>query len=107
MKYSGKGLKEFIRDIESEVFFFLFRLLSTDVLDQTKELRDNLIERLKHRQTFVKFKSNGRTYSRIYFLNSSDDIVLYLGSRYKLKREACMTNFTFCLYSFVCFLRSY
>ena len=63
--------------------------------DQTKELRANLIESLKLRQTFIKFKANGRSYSRVYFLNSSADIVLYLGSRKKLKCEACMTVHTF------------
>ena len=49
----------------------------------------NLIEPLKRRQTFIKFKPNGRTYSRIYYLISSEDAIHYLGSKHKAKREAC------------------
>jgi hypothetical protein len=61
-----------------------FRLMSIDQTDA------NLIEPLKRRQTFIKFKANGHTYSRIYYLTSSDDAIHYLGSRYRSKYEACM-----------------
>jgi hypothetical protein len=50
----------------------------------------NLIDHLKHRQTFIKFKSTGRTYARTYYLNSSDDEIHYLGSKHRSKYEACM-----------------
>ncbi|CAF1253887.1 unnamed protein product [Rotaria sp. Silwood1] len=65
------------------------RLMSIDS-STTNQLQDsNLIDQLKHRVTFIKFKSSGRTYSRIYYLNLSEDAIHYLGSRHKSKREAC------------------
>jgi len=65
--------------------------MNTNSSDATEILESKLVNPLKCRQTFIKFKSTGRTYSRIYFLILSDDAIHYLGSRYKNKREACMT----------------
>ncbi len=70
--------------------FSYFRLMNTDLFDQTEQLESQLIKPLIHRQTFIKFKANGHTYSRIYYLTSSDDAIHYLGSRYRSKYEACM-----------------
>ena len=38
----------------------------------------------------IKFRPNGHTYSRVYFLTMSEDAIHYQGSRYRSKFEACM-----------------
>jgi len=65
-------------------------LIITNASDETGRLESNLINPLQRRQTFIKFKPNGRTYSRIYYLISSQDAIHYLGSKRKAKYEACM-----------------
>ena len=68
----------------------IFRLMATHSsnLDETEEL--NMINRLKRRVTFIKYKSNCHTYSRIYYLSLSEDSINYQGSRHKSKHEACI-----------------
>jgi hypothetical protein len=72
--------------------FVDFRLINTNSSDENEPLESNLINRLQRRQTFIKFKPNGRTYSRIYYLISSQDAIHYLGSKHKAKHEACMNT---------------
>jgi len=74
-----------------------FRLVNTNSSDATKILESNLIDLLKRRKTFTKFKANGHVYSRIYYLLPSGNAVHYIGSRYKSKCEACM-NIPLCLF---------
>lgn len=73
--------------------------MHSNSIDATETSELNPIDRLKRRQTFIKFKSNTHTYSRIYYLILSADAIHYLGSRKKSKIEACMNNQLFPFYS--------
>jgi hypothetical protein len=64
-----------------------FRLM--DTAEISKEQKANLIDRLKRRVTFIKYKLNGHTYSRIYYLVLSEDAIHYQGSAHRSKHEAC------------------
>ncbi|UJR09709.1 hypothetical protein I4U23_013938 [Adineta vaga] len=64
------------------------RLMSTDSSDLTETQKSNLLDGLKRRVTFIKYKRNGRTYSRIYYLVLAEDAIHYRGSTHS-KREAC------------------
>jgi len=64
--------------------------MNTDPSNIVNNEQVDLINRLKHRTTFIKYKSNGRTYSRLYYLVLSEDSIHYLGSKHKSKYEACM-----------------
>ncbi|CAF0885241.1 unnamed protein product [Adineta ricciae] len=68
------------------------RLMSIDPLGLTELQKRNLVDRLKRRVTFIKHKSNGRTYARIYYLNLSEDAIHYQGSSHRSKHEACKIN---------------
>lgn len=48
-----------------------------------------MVDRIKRRTNFVKFKPNGKTYSRIYFLALSEDEIHYVGSKSPKKYLAC------------------
>jgi hypothetical protein len=61
--------------------------MNTDVR-QTENI--DILNRLKRRVTFIKYKPNGHTYSRVYYLILSEDAIHYQGSRRKSHREACM-----------------
>jgi Ca2+-binding EF-hand superfamily protein len=50
----------------------------------------DIVNRLKRRTTFIKYKPNGHTYSRLYYLVLSEDAIHYRGSKNTSKREACM-----------------
>ncbi|CAF3849368.1 unnamed protein product, partial [Rotaria sordida] len=50
----------------------------------------HIVNILKRRTTFIKYKPNGRTYSRIYYLVLSEDAIHYCGSKHKSKHEACV-----------------
>ncbi len=63
--------------------------MNTDPSDIPETEKSNIINRLKRRETFIKFNSSGRTYSRIYYLALSEDAIHYQGSRHKSKHEAC------------------
>ncbi|CAF4331739.1 unnamed protein product, partial [Rotaria sordida] len=65
------------------------RLMNTYSSDVSQLQELNIINQLKHRVTFIKFKSSGHSYSRIYYLNLSEDAIHYLGSKHKSKIEAC------------------
>ncbi|CAF3304858.1 unnamed protein product [Rotaria sp. Silwood2] len=65
------------------------RLMSINASAESQLQASNIINQLKCRQTFVKFKSSGHTYSRIYYLTLSEDAIHYLGSKHKSKNEAC------------------
>lgn len=64
--------------------------MDTDPSNSINTEQTDLINLLKHRTTFIKYKPNGRTYSRLYYLILSEDSIHYLGSKHKFKREACM-----------------
>ncbi|CAF0937386.1 unnamed protein product, partial [Didymodactylos carnosus] len=53
----------------------------TDVGEECGKDKNPVVQSLKKRTTFVKYKSNGRSYSRIYFLTTSEDAVDYFGSK--------------------------
>ena len=57
-------------------------------INQTQQ--SNIINLLKPRTTFIKYKSNGHTYSRVYYLVLSEDSIHYCGSKRKSKYLACM-----------------
>ena len=57
---------------------------------QTEQV--DLVNQLKRRRTFIKYKSNGRSYSRVYYLILSEDAIHYCGSRRKSNRKACLIN---------------
>lgn len=48
----------------------------------------NIVNVLKRRTTFIKYKPNCHSYSRLYYLVLSEDAIHYLGSRKKSKRLA-------------------
>ena len=52
--------------------------------------QNNLVNQLKRRTTFIKYKPNGRSYSRVYFLVLSEDAIHYQGSKSKSKSQACL-----------------
>ncbi|CAF1340973.1 unnamed protein product [Adineta steineri] len=60
---------------------------SSSIID-TQQI--DIVNPLKRRTTFIKFKPNGRTYSRVYYLVLSEDSIHYRGSKSKSKTEACM-----------------
>jgi inactive phospholipase C-like protein 2 len=64
--------------------------MDTDLSNITQTQETNLVNLLKRRTTFIKHKSNGRTYSRLYYLVLSEDSIHYRGSKKKSKTEACM-----------------
>ena len=49
----------------------------------------NMVNHLKRRTTFIKYRPNGRTYSRLYYLVLSEDSIHYTSAKYKSIREAC------------------
>ena len=63
--------------------------MSIDPSGLTESQKRNLVDRLTRRVTFIKHKSNGRTYARIYYLNLSEDAIHYQGSSHRSKHEAC------------------
>lgn len=64
--------------------------MDTDLSTVTQTQQTDLVNFLKRRTTFIKYKSNGQTYSRIYYLVLSEDAIHYLGSKKSSKIEACM-----------------
>lgn len=90
MKHNGKGLMDFINFIK--LFFFAFRLMNTHSSNVTSEQELSIVTPLKRWVTFIKFKSSGRTYSRVYYLTLSEDAIHYRGSKRKSKFEACTKN---------------
>lgn len=56
----------------------------------TQTQQTNLVNQLKRRSTFVKYKSTGRSYSRLYYLVLSEDAIEYYGSKHKQRRQACL-----------------
>jgi inactive phospholipase C-like protein 2 len=70
--------------------FRLFRIMDIDPSNITQNQQTNLVNLLKRRTTFIKYKGNGRTYSRLYFLVLSEDAIHYRGSNTRSKHEACM-----------------
>jgi hypothetical protein len=87
MKHNGKG-SNFIANFFIQIFF-LIRIMDTDSSNITQTQQTNLVNLLKRRTTFIKYKPNGRTYSRLYYLALSEDSIHYFGSRVKSKDEAC------------------
>ncbi|CAF1285163.1 unnamed protein product [Adineta steineri] len=65
------------------------RLKTTDLsnINAIEEL--NILNRLKCGQTFIKFKSNGHSYSRIYYLDIFENAIHYSGSSHKFKHKSC------------------
>ncbi len=57
-------------------------------MSQTEE--SDMINRLKRRVTFIKYKSSCHTYARVYYLTLSEDSIDYQGSKYRSKHEACI-----------------
>ena len=57
-------------------------------IDETEQ--NNLVNRLKRRTTLIKYKPTGRTYSRVYYLSLSEDVIRYQGSKNKSKSQACL-----------------
>jgi hypothetical protein len=64
--------------------------MDTDPSNTTETQQTDLVNVLKRRITFIKYKPNGRTYSRLYYLVLSEDSIHYLGSKRKSKTEACL-----------------
>mgnify|MGYP006996224951 CR=1 FL=1 len=75
-------------------YFNVLRLNSVDQFEETKTYQKELIDRLKHRETLVKYKITGKSYARIYFLNQAEDAIWYYSVKHKIKREACMMKKT-------------
>ena len=93
MKLNGTGLIFFaVADAltEPRLFSALFRLMDVNPTNITQTQQTNLVNQLKRRTTFVKYKPNGRSYSRLYYLVLSEDAIEYYGSKHKSKREACL-----------------
>lgn len=94
MTNGGKGLS--IRGLSCYPFYYLIlRLNSYQSAARTAVDRGSLIDRLKHRQTFIKYKSNGRHYARVYFLNAAEDAIYYFSRKHKAQREACRRPYSF------------
>ncbi|CAF3334143.1 unnamed protein product [Rotaria socialis] len=66
------------------------RLTNHDPTTIVSSHQTDAVNILKRRTTFVKYKSTGRTYARLYYLVLSEDSIHYLGSRTKSKRQACI-----------------
>lgn len=49
--------------------------------------QNNLVNQLKRRTTLIKYKANGRSYSRLYYLGLSEDAIFYQGSKNKSKSQ--------------------
>jgi hypothetical protein len=64
--------------------------MDTDPSSITETQQTELVNFLKHRTTFIKYKPTGRTYSRLYYLVLSEDSIHYRGSKKKSKVEACL-----------------
>ena len=64
--------------------------MDTDPSNITQTHQTNLVNLLKRRTTFIKYRPNGRTYSRLYYLILSEDSIHYRGSKNNAKRQACM-----------------
>ncbi|CAF1147619.1 unnamed protein product [Adineta ricciae] len=64
--------------------------MDTDASNVIDIQQTDLINVLKRRTTFIKYKPNGRTYSRLFYLLLSEDAIHYLGSRHSSKSEACL-----------------
>jgi hypothetical protein len=64
--------------------------MDTHSLNLSQAQQSDMINRLKPRVTFIKYKLNCHTYSRIYYLTLSEDSIHYQGSKRKSKHEACM-----------------
>ena len=71
-------------------FSVLRRLMDVNPTNITQTQQTNLVNQLKRRATFVKYKSTGRSYSRLYYLVLSEDAIEYYGSRHKQRRQACL-----------------
>lgn len=65
------------------------RLQRIDQQAQAEVVTTNLVDPLKRRETFIKFKANGRSYARIYYLTFSEHAIYYRGSKHRSKREVC------------------
>lgn len=74
------------------IFFYLFpiRIMDDNPSNITETQQTDLVNSLKRRTTFIKYKPTTRTYSRLYYLVLSEDAIHYLGSRTKSKRQACL-----------------
>lgn len=70
-------------------FWDFSRILETNSSSLTQAQQIDLINPLKRRTTFIKYKSSGRSYSRIYHLVLSEDSIHYIGSKSPSKIEAC------------------
>jgi len=64
--------------------------MQTDSSALTESQQTDLINPIQRRTTFIKFKSNGRSYSRVYYLVLSEDAIHYIGSKSSSKIQACM-----------------
>lgn len=64
--------------------------METDASNIIDTEQTNLLNSLKRRTTFIKYKPNGRTYSRLYYLVLSEDAIHYYGSKRSSKYEACL-----------------
>lgn len=89
MKYDGKG--DLFNSLLSLFLKSFFRIMDSDQSNLIPT-QTNIVNVLKRRTTFIKYKPTGRTYSRLYYLILSEDAIHYLGSRHKSKRLACMVN---------------
>ncbi|CAF0741347.1 unnamed protein product [Rotaria sordida] len=66
------------------------RIMDNDPSNIASTQQIHIVNILKRRTTFIKYKPNGRTYSRIYYLVLSEDAIHYCGSKHKSKHEACV-----------------
>lgn len=64
--------------------------MDTDSSSITQTQQTDLVNFLKRRTTFIKYKANGQRYSRLYYLVLSEDAIHYRGSKTATKTEACM-----------------
>lgn len=69
---------------------FDFRLLKKHPIEVNGMQESTILNPLKRRVTFIKYRPDGHTYARIYYLTLCEDAIHYQGSRKKSKREACM-----------------
>jgi inactive phospholipase C-like protein 2 len=73
----------------------LINLISIRIMDNDPSAiiqthQTNMVNCLQRRTTFIKYRPNGLTYSRVYFLVLSEDSIHYMSAKYKSIREACM-----------------
>jgi hypothetical protein len=66
------------------------RLMDINPSGMTDIQQSELVNQLKRQVTFIKYKSNGRSYSRLYYLVLSEDAVDYQGSKRKSNHQACL-----------------